>query len=139
MKNYYDLQKELAIALARLKSLKEKRELYFNSTQPGGMSYDEPVVMGGTTNNAFDVYAEKVIEIDLQIKLVEAEILITQKHLKAMEDSLRKMNGTLEKIFVARYIDGLTINQIARKMNYSRSQVYRKLQKIRNITKNATK
>lgn len=139
MKNYYDLQKELAIALTRLKALKEKRELYFNSTQPGGMSYDEPVVMGGTTNNAFDVYAEKVIEIDLQIKLVEAEILITQKHLKAMEDSLRKMNGTLEKIFVARYIDGLTINQIARKMNYSRSQVYRKLQKIRNITKNATK
>lgn len=139
MKNYYDLQKELAIALTRLKALKEKRELYFNSTQPGGISYDEPVVMGGTTNNAFDVYAEKVIEIDLQIKLVEAEILITQKHLKDIEKALRKMKGILEKIFVARYIDGLTINQICRKVNYSRPQVYRKLKIIEKIIKDETK
>lgn len=139
IKHYYDLKRELEIAQLRLKALLEKRDLYFNNTQPGGMNYDNTIVDGGTANNSFDIYVEKVEELDVQIKLLEAEIIILQQNLKNIENALRKMKGSLYKVFVARYIDGLSINQIARKMNYSRSQVYRKLQIIKNITKDATK
>lgn len=139
MKNYYDQEQELILAKLRLKSLKEKRELYFNHTQPGGISYDSERVQGGTVNNSFDIYVGNIEEIDKKIKQVEDEIRILEEHLKLMEYELRKMKGTLEKIFVMRYIDGMSVNQICRNTNYSRSQVFRKLQKIRNITKVATK
>jgi hypothetical protein len=139
MKNYYDQQLELIMAQLRLKSLLEKRYLYFQITQPGGMNYDTEKVSSSNSNNVFDTYLGKVEEIDKQIEIIEAEIRILEKHLKAMEDSLRKMKGSLEKIFVARYIDGLTINQICRKVNYSRPQVYRKLKIINKIIKDETK
>jgi hypothetical protein len=88
-------------------------------------------------SHKIDKYS-KLIEITINF-IIEAEIRILEKHLKAMEDSLRKMKGSLEKIFVARYIDGLTINQICRKVNYSRPQVYRKLKIINKIIKDETK
>ena len=139
MKNYYDQLHELNIAKLRLKSLKEKRDLYFNYTQPGGIKYDRERVMGGIINNAFEIYVEKAENINVQIKLVEAEIIILKENLKDMENALRKMTGTLEKIFVMRYIDGLSINQICRKTHYSRPHIYRKLQVIRRIIKDDNK
>ena len=135
MKHYYDQQHELEIAKLRLKSLKEKRELYFSRTQPGSITYDSERVMGGTNNNTFDLYVENIEDIDVKIKILEAEIIILKENLKDMEQKLRQMEGILEKIFVARYIDGLSVNQICKKLHYGKSEVYRKLKIIRKILK----
>lgn len=142
MKNYYDQKHELNIAKIRLQSLLEKKELYFEATQPAGVSYDRERVMSSTIINVFDNYLEKIEDINKQIDNLNAEINILEKNIKVMEISLRKLKSPLEKIFVAKYIDGLTINQMCRKFNYSRSQMYKKLDKIKeiiNITKDKTK
>lgn len=139
MKNYYDQLHELEIAKLRLKTLTDTKDLYFNRTQPGGVSYDQERVMGGIPINKFDTYVMNVEEINNNIAMTKAQIEILEKNLKAMQEDLRKMKTPLAKIYVARYFDGLSINEIAKKYNYSRSQIYRKLQKIRNVTKNATK
>ena len=135
MKNYYDQKCELHIAKLRLKSLNRKKDLYFNLTQPQGISYDKELVMGGQVKNRFDVYMEKVEEINIQIKIVEAEIIILEENLKDMEKALRSMKGSLERIFVLRYIDGFSINTICKRTHYSKSEVYRKLDIIKKILK----
>lgn len=142
MKNYYDQKHELNIAYIRLKSLKERKRLYFEATQPKASRYDEPVVMSSVSNDMYSIYVGKIENIDKCIKEVEEEIDILEHNLRIMELTLRKLKGSIEKIFVAKYIDGLTINQMCRKFNYSRPQIYRKLniiKKILNITKDETK
>lgn len=135
MKNYYDQKHELDIAKSRLKSLHEKRDLYFTMTQPGGIAYDSERVQGGENNNVFDIYVEKIKDIDVQIKLVEAEIIILSINLKDMENSLRQMKDPLIKIFVMSYIDGLSVKDICERTNYGKSEIYRKLKIIRKILK----
>ena len=49
------------------------------------------------------------------------------------------MKGALEKIFVAKYIDGLPVNQIAIRVSYSESHVYRLLSQINQIIKDDNK
>lgn len=142
IKNYYDQLRELEIAKVRLKTLLDTKDIYFTLTQPGGVSYDGERVTGGVINNSFDIYVGKVEDINKKIDEVKVEIKILEHNLKVMEISLRKMKGSHEKIFVAKYIDGLTINQMCRRFNYSRPQIYRKLdyiKKILNITKDETK
>lgn len=142
IKNYYDQKHELYIAKIRLQTLLEKRDLYFTITQPRAVNYDSERVTSSPTNNCFDTYLSKIEDIDKQILDVKAEIFILEKNIKIMEISLRKFKNPLEKIFVAKYIDNLTINQMCRKFNYSRPQIYRKLDKIKQIingTKNETK
>lgn len=135
MKNYYDQQQELQTALYRLDTLKEKREMYFNMTQPGTMDYSKDNVDGGVHKDLMTEYVIKIEKIDDEIKTLESEIDVLNKYLKKMEQCLRSMKGSLEKIFVARYIDNKSVNEIIRIVNYSKSHIYRELQKIENILK----
>lgn len=139
MKNYYDQLNELKVAQSRLKSLKEKKKMYFNMTQPKSAVYFPDTKSTNLNNNAFLNYLCKTENIDNEIIILNKEIKILSKYLKAMENSLRNMNGSLEKVFVLRYIDELSINQICKKLHYSRSQIYRKLSTIRKILKDATR
>ena len=133
MKNYYDQQQELQAALYRLETLKEKKEMYFNMTQPGTMDYSKDNVDGGVHKDLMTEYVIKIEKIDNEIEIVESEIELLNKYLKKMEDCLRKMKGSLDKMFVARYIDGLSVNEMAKKFNYSPSHIYTMLNYIRKM------
>ena len=133
MKNYYDQQQELQTALYRLESLKEKKELYFNMTQPGTVDYSKESVDGGVHKDALTEYVSRIEAIDICIERTEHEIEVLKKYLDKMEKCLRNMKGVYEKIFVYKYIDGLNVTQIVNRVNYSQSDVYRKLQVIERI------
>jgi hypothetical protein len=133
MKNYYDQQQELQIALYRLESLKYKKQMYFDRTQPGTMDYSKDNVQGGVHKDIMTEYVIKIEKIDKDIQETQEEIEILDKYLKKMEKSLRTMKSPLEKIFVARYIDGLSVEQVATKCNYSASHIYRELQIIKRL------
>lgn len=135
MKNYYDQQQELQTALYRLETLKEKRELYFNMTQPGTMDYSKDNVQGGVHKDLMTEYVIKIEKIDIEIEEIQREIELLESYLKKMEKCLRSMKGSLEKVFVARYIDGLNVNQVAVRCNYSASHIYKILQVIDKILK----
>lgn len=134
MKNYYDQQMELMAATYRLEALKEKKALYFNETQPKASKIKDVMVDSSRIiEDTFLKYTEKTEEIDKEMELVKEEIEILKKYLKKIEESLRKMKGQLEKIFVAKYIDGLDVRKIAIKFSYSESHIYRLLSTIHQI------
>jgi hypothetical protein len=136
MKNYYDQQKELEIAKARLQTLKEQKKMYFEKTQPKSKKIDgEMVTSSKVANNVFLDYVDRTERIDIQIDIIKKEIALLECYLKKMEYNLRSMKGILERVFVARYIDGLSVNQISDKVNYSSVQVYRYLRTIKKIIK----
>lgn len=113
--------------------------MYFNATQPKTASIKETVVLSSHNSDAFNEYVCKIESIDKEIDILKQEINVLEKYLKKMENSLRRMKGSLEKIFVAKYIDGLSVNKIAIKVNYSESHVYRQLSIINQIIKDDKK
>lgn len=140
MKNYYDQQMELLAATYRLETLYEKKQIYFETTQPKSPKYKEiSVTSSHVPSESFLKYAEKVEELDKEIESLEVEIKILEKYLLKMERCLRNMKGILERVFVDKYIDGLKVNQISRKEHYSQPQIYRFLSTINAIIKNEKK
>lgn len=139
MKNYLDQQQELKIAIERIKTLKEKKKIYFEQTQPKASGMKEVVVTNSTTSDMFYEYIKKTEAIDVEIAILEQEIALLKKTLRKMEKSLRKMNDRLTRVFILRYIEGLTVREISLKTNYSESHVYRILTNIRKILKNDKK
>jgi DNA-directed RNA polymerase specialized sigma24 family protein len=140
MKNYYDQQLELELAKNRLTTLKEKKKLYFEETQPKSKKINGVVVQSSMIdNNKFLEYTAKIEYLDDEIDVLENEIKILESYLKRMENTLRSMKGALEKVFVAKYIDGLSVKQIVIRVNYSKTQVYRYLSIIQQIIKDGKK
>ena len=134
MKNHYDQQLELELAKNRLATLKEKKELYFEETQPKSKKINGVMVQSSIVdNNKFLEYTAKIEYLDDEIEVLENEIRILENHLIRMECNLKTMKGILEKVFVDRYINGLSIKKIAKKYNYSESNIYELLKKIRKI------
>lgn len=134
MKNYYDQQLELELAKNRLTTLKEKKKLYFEETQPKSKKINGVMVQSSIVdNNKFLEYTAKIEYLDDEIDVLENEIRILENHLIRMECNLKTMKGILEKVFVDRYINGLSIKKIAQKYSYSESNIYELLKKIRKI------
>lgn len=134
MKNYYDQQLELELAKNRLATLKEKKKLYFEETQPKSKKINGVMVQSSMIdNNKFLEYTAKIEYLDDEIDVLENEIRILENHLIRMECNLKTMKGILEKVFVDRYINGLSIKKIAQKYSYSESNIYELLKKIRKI------
>ena len=135
MKNYLDQQQELKIAIERIKTLKEKKKIYFELTQPKASGMKDVVVTNSTKSDMFYEYIKKTEAIDAEIAVLEQEIALLKKTLRKMEKSLRKMNDRLTRVFILRYIEGLTVREISLRTNYSESHVYRILTNIRKIIK----
>lgn len=130
MKNYYDQQMELMILLNRIETKNEEKAMYFQETQPSSPKYSEKVNSSHKPSETFLRYAEKTAEIDKELEELYKEKEILEKYLKKMEESLRQMKGILEKIFVARYIDGFNVRRIAMKTGYSEPHIYRLLGEV---------
>lgn len=133
MKNYYDQQMELTTVLFRIATLNEKKALYFSKTQPSSPKFGEKVSSSHTNSEPFLIYAQKIEEIDKELEELKEEASILEKYIKKMESSLRDMKGILEKVFVDRFIDGMDVKRIARKYNYSESNIYELIRKIKEI------
>lgn len=140
IKNYYDQQQELYTANLRLQTLEEKKKIYFNATQPKATAIKDEIVSTSFYNSdTMSTYVIKIEKIDKEIDILKEEIKTLEYYLRKMEDALRKMEGSLEKIFVAKYIDGLKVKQIARRVHYSPSHIYRELSIINKIIKDDKK
>ena len=134
MKNYYDQQMELNLVLFRIETLNEKKAIYLRETQPKSSKPKEVMVDSSRViKDTFLEYTIKTEEIDKELDDLYKEKEILERYLKKMEESLRSMKGIKEKVFVARFIDGLSAKQISRKMAYSKTSIYRILSEIYQI------
>ena len=135
MKNYYDQQQELLNNELKLKFLKDKKQLYFNETQPKTVLPKAVVVKGSSHNDKLLEYVSKIEDIDKEILVLEKEIRMQKKYLNSIEIILKGMKGTLEEIFTLKYIDNLNVHEIARKTNYSEPRIYYFLSEIKKTIK----
>lgn len=130
MENYNDLKHRLELCLIRLDTLKEQKEILNAFLYPRTFKISAIPTHGGNSD-PFVTYTYQVINLDKQIELVKKEINLLQKNIKLMEDILRKIDGIMYRIFVYRYIDGLSVNRIANKTNLSERRVYQYLEDIK--------
>ena len=108
----------------------DERSMMFQMTQGGGEG--EPVVTS-PKNDKFDNYLIALEKSGIDKRIEEAQILfeLWDKRCKDTETELRQSRTVNDQIYLRRYIEGKGVKRIARELHYSRSQVYRTIQKMR--------
>lgn len=133
MKNYYELKKQLELCVVRLETLQEQRELLKSFLAPRTVKIDIVTARGNSQTDTFAIYTHNMTNIEKQISYVKKEIEILQRNLKRMDNILHDVDSSLYKIFVYKYIDGMCVERIAKKTNFSTRRVYQLLNKIEQI------
>lgn len=112
--------------------LSEKAEL-FAQTQPKAVNMDKVRVMGGVPGNPFDTYITAKEERRIDERLSEARNILDGREnlLKQAETELRASKEIHDMIYRLRMIDHAQIRIICRETHYSRSQIFRILDGMR--------
>lgn len=131
MKFYYTQLSELKIAEARLKTLKDKKNLLRDRVTSTTSTIKEDVSFSNTPSDKMTKYMIQIEETDEKIKEVEEEITILKQGLKQMEDIQKNISGLEEQIFRLYFIEQKTPIQITFIAACDRSTVYRYIKKIR--------
>lgn len=117
----------------------DKKEFLFQRTQPQAIQIKADPVMGSGDSNPLEQYMIEKDRLQIDTVITEAWELLREREriLAVAERDLRGSIGLFDRIYVARYLDGLEVDHIAKRLHYSRSQVYRILERI--AGKDATK
>lgn len=112
--------------------LSEKERL-FERTQPQAIVYDKEKVSGGATSNPFDDYiiAKERKQIDERLSEIRSILEDRWRLLTIKERELRASQEWNDKIFTLYFLDGKTITDIEHLVPYSRVQIWRKLNVIK--------
>lgn len=121
---YFEVQKKYDEIL-------REKEYLFSKTQPKAARADKGIAATSPTN-VFDEYliAKEKTKIDQRLEEIKAIASDRARLLKLKEIELRHSKNIWDRIYTMRYLDNLHIQKIAFILNYSQSQVYRKLEKI---------
>lgn len=109
-----------------------EKERLLTKTLPNAIRYDREKVLVSVDGNPLENYMIAVEDEGLEEKLSQYRQNLKDWRvlLEIKEGELRKSQEKTDKIYVMRCIDGYGINRIAKIMSYSKSQVYRILDKI---------
>lgn len=125
---------------AKVDEILTEKEAIFLKTQTQGIRYDLEKITGGAYTNIFESYVINLEKKKIDERLQEAKSLLEERKmlLDMKERELRNSKELYDKIYRMRYIDNLSPYNIGERIGYSTSQVYRILDKINKILKNAT-
>ena len=123
---YYDAQKKYDEVLS-------EKERLFARTQPKATQYDKEVVTGGSPSNTFDEYVIAKEKKQIDERLAEAKSILDDRErlLKLKEEELRHSKDWHDIIYVYYYIEKLSIRKIEKRIPFSKSDIYRKLETIK--------
>lgn len=133
---YSNCKKKLVEAQKRFVRILEEKEELFNITQPQGTNYDKELVDGGSKENVFDKYLEMKEVKEIDKRLDEARAILNDRKIleKNKKEELLQSNDVKDKIYVHKFLEHLSYNQIAKSVNYSEREVYRVVKKMREET-----
>lgn len=111
--------------------LREREEL-FSRTQPQGIRYDRDKVISSPSGDPFGMYISEMERTGLTKRIETAKaIMADYREIRdEREQALRKSKDLYDKIFRMRYLDHLKPLYIARRIGYSKSEIYRKIDSI---------
>lgn len=134
--DYVILKQSYDESLRRLKELLDKKEEAFTRTLPNAIRYDLQKVMHSvSTNSALDDYIMDVEKIDQQIRSAKIILMERKDMLDLKEEELKKSRDTDDRVYFLKYIQRLTVEQIAIRMHYSEGNIYYHLAKIKHQIK----
>lgn len=119
----------------------DKKELLFQRTQPQAIEIKPDKIMGSGDSNPLEAYMIAKDQLQIDTVITEAWELLREREriLAVAERDLRGSVGLWDRIYTARYLDGIEVEHIARRLHYSKSQVYRILETIaEKMRQNAT-
>lgn len=119
-------------AQERFAKMLMEKERIFTKTLPSAITYDKDVVQHSIEGNPLENYVCEMDEkqIDEKISQLRESISDWLILLDMKEKELRKSLAIPDKVYLLRYIECNSINRIASKINYSKSQTYRVIKQI---------
>ena len=137
---YHALKKEVDRLNYEFEKLLDKKSRIFAMTQPQASDVTKEMFPSAmSSNDKFLLYTIKTEEIDRQIINKKNELGIKRYKLKLKLMDLRESKDILDRIYVYKYVDKLKVGRFYRLTHYSRPQVYRKLEEIKEKLKDETK
>lgn len=134
--DYVILKQSYDESLRRLKELLDRKEEAFTRTLPNAIRYDLQKVMHSvSTNSALDDYVMDVEKIDQQIRSAKIILMDRKDMLDLKEEELKKSRDVDDRVYYLKYIQRLTVEQIAIRMHYSEGNIYYHLAKIKHQIK----
>lgn len=109
-----------------------EKERLFTITQPKAITYDKDVIQTSPCGDVLDRYVIALEDERIEEKLRPFRELVMNREslLDVKERELRKSADVFDKMYVYRFLEGMSIRGISKIMNYSRAQTYKKLQSI---------
>ena len=110
-----------------------EKERLFTITQPKAITYDKDNVETSPSASMLDNYIIALEEKKIEEKLAPYRRLLKDRAqlLEIKERELRKSPDRHDKVYVCRFLDGMSIRSTARHLNYYKSEIYRCLQHIK--------
>ena len=109
-----------------------EKERLFVRTQPNAIRYDKLNVKSSPNSNVLEDYVIEKEKKQLDRRIAEMKVLLDDRRnlMLLKEAELRKSKDMYDRIYTMRYLEDMSVERIAKKVNYSVSQVYRILTKI---------
>lgn len=138
---YEDCKLRFERAYQKYNEILAEKEALFQRTQIQAVDYSKDKVSSSAGNNPFESYIVEKERLKIDERLSEAKSIMEDRAelLRAKEAELRASKGSWDRVYCMARLDKKPIWWIARKINYSKSQVYRILRKIDASLKDATK
>lgn len=129
---YESYKQKLYAAQKNFDEILKRKEELFDMTQPSSPGMGERV-SGGEPRNKFDSYLITKEEENLDELLEEARGILEDRVilLESKREELKFSNNLYDKVYYYRYIENYRVNRISKLTNYSESQIFRILNKIK--------
>lgn len=119
-------------SLRRLKELLDRKEEAFVRTLPNAIRYDlQKVLHSVSDHSALDDYVISAERIEEQIRQARIIVMDRKEMLDLKARELKQSKNIDDRIFWLKYVELLTVENIAIRMNYSEGNIYYHLGKIK--------
>ena len=108
----------------------DKRNELFDKTQPKSAAMDKIMVDGKNPANMMEQYVIQKEYLNEKINQLNTTLDDLYQVLKRKRDELKQSKNTYDRIYYYYCIERLNIYKVSCLMNYSESQIYRKLKKM---------
>ncbi len=133
--HYLDYEGSRAVYMGWLDAYKQavaEKDKLLTRAMGGAIRYDTPSVQNAARESPMEQYVATLETkgIDKQIEHTKGMLDKWRDVLEVQEAELRRSHDMHDKVYICRYIDGMSVRQIGRKLSYSKSQVFRIDQEI---------
>lgn len=138
---YEECKRRYEWSYQKYSAILAEKEALFQRTQIQAVDYGKDKVSSSGAGNPFESYMIEKERLKIDERLLEAKSIMEDRAelLRAKETELRASKASWDRVYCYARLDKKQVWWIARKINYSKSQVYRILRKIDSSLKDATK